>query len=273
MSIRHTTHRYHFVAVLLGAALALAVYIPAAAQTEAGSNVDKWQFEITPYIFGAGMNGKTGFGSVTANVDMSFDDILKNLDQGFMALFEARKGPWTFGMEGVYFKLKNEGSKSWQGPLGNTGTGSLEATMTEQLYGLTVGYRVLDEHTKVDVIGAARYTQLDTDLNLVVSTSGSLLPGGSNSISGTESWWDPVIGVRVLEPLAEAWTLAGYADIGGFGVGSDLTYQLLAGVNWQFAKSVTAKAGYRYLYQNYKNGGFVWDMKSSGFYFGAGFKF
>ena len=215
----------------------------------------------------------TCIGPVTANVDMSFDEIRKNLDQGLMALFEARKGPWTYGFEGVYFKLKNEGVKSWDGPLGNTSTGTLEVTMTEQLYQLTAGYRVMDEHTKVDVIGAARYTQLDTALNLVVSSSGSLLPGGSNSISGTENWWDPVIGARVLYPFADAWTLVGYADYGGFGVGSDSTYQLLAGVDWRFSKSVSAKAGYRYLYQDYQNNGFAWDMKSSGYYLGAGFRF
>ena len=287
MTIRHTTHHDCFAAILLGSTLALAVPVsaatdtpatntPAATDTSAASqaapysDADKWQFEITPYLFAAGMNGKTGISSVTANVDMSFDDILNNLDQGLMALFEARKGPWTYGLEGVYFKLKNEGAKSWQGPLGNTGTGSLEATMTEQLYGLTVGYRVLDEHTKVDVIGAARYTQLDAELNLV--TTGPLVPG-SNSISGTENWWDPVIGARVLQPLFDAWTLVGYADFGGFGVGSDRTYQLLAGVNWQFAKSVNAKAGYRYLYQDYQNDNFVWDITSSGYYLGAGFKF
>ena len=148
-----------------------------------------------------------------------------------------------------------------------------ESSGKEQLYQLTAGYRVLDEHTRVDVLGAARYRQLDTTLNLVATTGSPLLPDGSYSISGTENWWDPVIGARVLVPLAEAWTLVGYADIGGFGVGSDRTYQLLAGVNWQFAKSVSAKAGYRYLYQDYQNDNFVWDMKSSGYYLGAGFKF
>jgi opacity protein-like surface antigen len=173
----------------------------------------------------------------------------------------------------VYFKLKGEGADSWQGPLGNISTGSLEATVTEQLYQLTAGYRVLDERTKVDVLGAARYTQLDTALSLAVTTGSPLLPDGSRSVNARESWWDPVIGVRVLVPIAEAWTLVGYADIGGFGVGSDLTYQLLAGVNWQFAKSATAKAGYRYIYQDYKNNGFVWDMTASGFYLGAGFRF
>jgi hypothetical protein len=44
-------------------------------------------------------------------------------------------------------------------------------------------------------------------------------------------------------------------------------------VNWQFSRSVSAKVGYRYLYQDYKNGSFVWDMKANGFYLGAGFKF
>jgi hypothetical protein len=123
------------------------------------------------------------------------------------------------------------------------------------------------------VLGAARYTQLDTELNLTVTTGSPQLPDGSRSISGTESWWEPVIGVRVLVQLTEAWTLVGYADIGGFGIGSDLTFQLLAGVNWQLFKVVSAKAGYRYFYQNYQNNGFVWDMTASGFYLGAGFRF
>jgi opacity protein-like surface antigen len=132
---------------------------------------------------------------------------------------------------------------------------------------------VLNEQTKVDVIGAVRYTRLDTDLNLVVTTGSPLLPDGSRSISGKQNWWDPVIGVRVLHPLNEEWTLVGYADVGGFGAGSDITYQFLGGVNWQFSKSVSAKFGYRYLYQDYVNDDFVWDMAASGFYLGFGFRF
>ena len=65
----------------------------------------------------------------------------------------------------------------------------------------------------------------------------------------------------------------GYGDIGGFGVGCHFTFQLLAGVNWQFTKIVSAKLGYRYLYQDYGHNGFVWDMTASGFYLGAGFQF
>lgn len=255
------------VAVLLACSPALAE--PIAARGDA----DKWQFELTPYMFGAGLNGTTGFRGVTTDVDMSFGDVLNNLDSGFMGLGEARKGRWSFAFEGVYIKLKGEETKSWDGPLGNTGTGTLEATVTEQMYQFSVANRVVDDNMKVDLIGAARYTGIDSDLDLVLTTGSPLLPDGSRSISDSQAWWDPVIGVRALKPLGEKFSLVWYADVGGFGVGSDLTFQLLAGLNWQFAKHVSAKIGYRYLYQDYENDGFVWDMASSGFYFGMGFKF
>lgn len=250
--------------------LAGAVTHPSQAAT---STTEAWQFEFTPYLFGAGLEGATGVGFVTADVDASFGDILENLDSGFMAMFEARKGPWVLALDGVYFNLKDQKTSSWQGPGGiGTATGVLEAGMTEQVYQLAVGYRVLDDQTRLDVIGAGRYTRLDTDLDLVVTT-GPVFPDGTRSLSASESWWDPVIGIRVLVPLAERWTFVGYADVGGFGVGSDITYQAIAGVNWQFAQSWLAKAGYRYFYQDYQDNGFVWDMAAHGFYLGVGFRF
>ncbi|MGE5789859.1 MAG: hypothetical protein ACM33C_03240 [Syntrophaceae bacterium] len=255
-------------------AAATLITVPATADAAPeGNDPNKWRFEFTPYFFAAGMNGKTGMNRVTADVDVGFDKILENLDSGFMAIFEARKGPWSFVFEGVYFKLKDEKADSWQGPLGNSNTGTLEATVTEQLYQLSVGYRVSDDRVKVDVIGAARMTMLDTSLDLTMTTGSPLLPDGSRSVSMSQSWVDPVIGMRVLVPLAEKWTAVGLADIGGFGIGSDITYQLLAGVNWQFSKIVSAKVGYRYLYQDYENNGFIWDMTAQGFYVGAGFRF
>lgn len=239
----------------------------------AGAGPDAWQFELTPYLFGAALSGTTGVGNVSSDVDANFSDLLENLDSGFMAMVEARKGPWGFGFDGVYLHLKDQKTSSWQGPAGiGSATGELEATMTEQIYQLAVSYRLVNAPTKLDLVGAARYTQLDTDLNLVVTT-GPLLPGGTRSLSAQESWWDPVIGIRVIAPLSEQWSFVGYADIGGFGVGSDITYQAIAGVNWQFAPAWVAKAGYRYFYQDYEDNGFVWDIAAHGFYLGLGIRF
>jgi opacity protein-like surface antigen len=253
-------------------AVALAGIATSAARA-AGTNTDSWQFEFTPYLFGAGLDGTTGIGGVTADVGTSFSDVLHHLDSGFMAAFEAGKGRWGFGFDGVYFRLKDQKTGSWQGPGGiGSATGELEATVTEQIYQLAAIYRLSDAAVTIDAIGAARYTRLDTDLNLVVTT-GPVLPGGTSSLGASKSWWDPVIGIRVIAPFANHWSFVGYADIGGFGVGSDITYQAIAGVNWQLSQTFIAKAGYRYFYQDYEDNGFIWDMAAHGMYLGLGIRF
>ena len=79
--------------------------------------------------------------------------------------------------------------------------------------------------------------------------------------------------VRVIVPFAQQWSMVLYGDVGGFGIGSDLTYQAIAGINWQFSKHFSAKAGYRYLYQDFEDAGFVWDMAAHGPYLGLGIRF
>jgi opacity protein-like surface antigen len=257
-------------ATLIAATLAGLVVAPAKAAT---STTDAWQFEVTPYLYGSALGGTTGVGGVTADIDLSFGDILENLDSGFMMMFEARKGPWGLGFDGVYFRLKDQKTSSWQGPGGiGSATGELETTMTQQIYQLAASYRVLDAEYKIDAIGAARYTRLDTELDLV-TTAGPLLPGGTRNLKESNSWWDPVIGARAIVPFAEGWSFVGYADLGGFGAGSRVTYQAIAGANWQFSPTFSAKAGYRYFYQDYDSNGFVWDMAQHGAYLGLGIRF
>ncbi|MDH4094181.1 MAG: hypothetical protein OEV81_05275 [Betaproteobacteria bacterium] len=250
---------------------AAAVALAALAGTAQAAPPEDWRFELTPYLFGASLTGTTGTSNVRANVDMSFDDILDHLDSGFMAMFEARKGKWGFGVDGVYFKLKDERTRTWQGPGGiGTATGELQATMTQQVYQLFANYRVSDGPSSLDVVGGTRYTKLDADLELV-TTSGGLLPGNTRRLSGGKEWWDAVVGVRATMPLAERWTLVSYADIGTGG--SDITYQGILGVAWQASKTFAVKGGYRYFYQDYDDNGFVWDMAAHGFYLGLGIGF
>jgi opacity protein-like surface antigen len=86
-------------------------------------------------------------------------------------------------------------------------------------------------------------------------------------------WVDPYIGARIQHPVADRWTLVGYGDIGGFGVGSDFAWQAIAGVNYDFSKSVSGKLGYRYLAVDYDKDGFLYEMDSYGAYLGVGFRF
>ena len=190
-----------------------------------------------------------------------------------MALFMAQKGRWSYSLENVYFKISDEGSKSVTGPFGNvTVDGALKISSSTKVYQGSVGYRVMDDTTSVDLIGGVRYTQVKADMNVAIPTTpGIVFPGSTLSADGSEDWVDGVVGVRVLHPLSNNVSLLGYADVGAGG--SDMTYQMIAGVNWEFAKDFTAKAGYRVLDWDYENDGAVWDMQASGTYLGIGFKF
>jgi opacity protein-like surface antigen len=96
---------------------------------------------------------------------------------------------------------------------------------------------------------------------------------GSVGVGAEKDWVDPYVGVRAQHPLAERWTLVGYADVGGFGVGSEFAWQAAAGVNYEFSKSIVDKFAYRYLYVDYDKDGFRYDMENSGVYLGAGIRF
>jgi opacity protein-like surface antigen len=270
-SIEHTSYRRHLVSIILGAMFVSDVPVQGVAET--ADNSDAWQFEITPYLFAAGLEGQAGVRGVTADVDMSFNDIWDNLDSAFMGLFTAQRGPWIYGIEGVYFKITDVGSTSVTGPFGNvTVDGALKLTTSINVYQGSVGYSVYNDTTLVDLIGAVRYTQVKADMNVAISTTpGIIFPGNTLSAGGSEDWIDGVLGLRVLHPVLGTVSLLGYADIGEGG--SDLTYQLIAGVNWEFAKDITAKTGYRILNWDYKNADTVWDMQASGMYLGVGFKF
>ncbi len=65
-------------------AVALAVAAPAA-------RAEDWKYDLYVYGLGAGMDGTAGIGPVDGTVDVSFSDILDNLELGFMGSFRARK--------------------------------------------------------------------------------------------------------------------------------------------------------------------------------------
>jgi hypothetical protein len=85
------------IVVSLGISAAIGVASGAAQAQATAAPRSGWSFDVTPYIWGAGMDGSVGAGELpTLNVDMSFSDILEHLDAGLMGAFEARKGRWSF---------------------------------------------------------------------------------------------------------------------------------------------------------------------------------
>jgi opacity protein-like surface antigen len=251
------------------ALLACALASPLATAANGGES-ERWQFEITPYLWGTGLDGSARINDRPQSgvaVEQSLSDILEILDFAAMGAFEARKGRWGALVDAVYFNVSDEGSV--MGPLGFAAL-SATGAITRQMYSLMGAYRAMEGRTAVDLVGGLRYASVKWDVSFQASIP--VLPAADRRFVETKGWVDPVIGARVQHALGDRWTLVGYADIGGFGAGSDLTWQLIAGVNDAFTPNVIGKVGYRYVSVDYDKGGFNYDMAFAGAYLGLGIR-
>jgi hypothetical protein len=120
-------------------------------------------------------------------------------------------------------------------------------------------FRVLDkDKLSVDFVGGFRFWHLNNSLGLLPGT----VP--ETTVGQTQSWVDPVLGARFHTKLKKGFFGDLKGDAGGFGVGSQQTYQIYAGLGKTFKQRFALLLGYRYLYVNYVNGGFVYDTHMQG---------
>jgi hypothetical protein len=101
------------------------------------------------------------------------------------------------------------------------------------------------------------------------------LPGFD--VSDTNSWFDPLIVARFTAPLESKWKLGIRGDVGGFGVGSDFTWQVFPFVGYRFSNLFEISGGYRALGMDYNTGSgddyFLYDMVTFGPQLGLVFHF
>ncbi|MBL9145146.1 MAG: hypothetical protein JNM99_15810 [Verrucomicrobiaceae bacterium] len=93
-----------------------------------------------------------------------------------------------------------------------------------------------------------------------------------SELSGTKDWVDPFIGVRGYYNFTNDFYAVTKADIGGFGISSDLTWQVYAALGYHLSKSTTLEVGYKYMAVDYTSGGFTNDVRTSGVFLNLGLK-
>jgi hypothetical protein len=86
----------------------------------------------------------------------------------------------------------------------------------------------------------------------------------NRGFSLTEYWTDPYIGIGGRYNLSKAFYLTGKADVGGFGVGSDVTVQAYGALGCQVTRSIYSELGFRYLYYDYDSDGFLYKVSTYG---------
>lgn len=91
--------------------------------------------------------------------------------------------------------------------------------------------------------------------------------------AGSQWWVDPIIGLRGQINFTRWLFLAAQGDVGGFYAGSQIAWNVQATLGVNITRNVFAELGYRYMYVDYANGGFLYNMNSYGLYSGLGVKF
>ena len=90
-----------------------------------------------------------------------------------------------------------------------------------------------------------------------------------------DSWADPVIGLRGRLNLGKAFYLIAEADVGGFGIGSDIAVGAYAALGCQITRNIFSEIGYRYLYDDFRDEsvGYLYQLSLYGPQLTIGLKF
>jgi hypothetical protein len=115
----------------------------------------------------------------------------------------------------------------------------------------------------LDVLGGARYWYQEADLSFDIAGAldiGDLQVIGARGFarSGSVDWIDPVIGARVRYAVAPGHEFFLRGDIGGFGVGSEFSWQAIGGYLFDIGAyngvTFSGLVGYRALSVDYAQG-------------------
>lgn len=132
-------------------------------------------------------------------------------------------------------------------------------------------FAMRNERDQWAAFGGARYQSVSAEV------SATALSGAQNAAFSVETWVDPFVGARATWPLGDAWTFIASVDVGGFGIGSDLTWSALAVFDWRVSRSVGVVLGYRALDTDYEDGSgdgrFKLDALIAGPLLGVRFRF
>jgi hypothetical protein len=234
-----------------------------AATQSTNSGGSGWEFAITPYLWASGFkaNIDTPQGE-EIKVDESFTDILGDLKFALMGAFEARHGRFVSIQDLFYLSLGSSAN-------GHIGPLPIDVDADEKLLATThlFGYRVVDKGPMfVDLFAGGRITTLKVDLDIDT-------PLGSFDRSSKETQFGPVIASRFRAPLGGKWGVGVYGDLGGFGVGADISWQLLGTVQYDFSDRWRLSAGWRHFYAKQKKHDFDVRAKLDGPILGVTYSF
>jgi len=248
----------------IGLSMTLIAGVCSAADPAAESS-DLWEVQIGFPFWATGLDGEIGVQNRSAHVDEDFTDIVDILDFAFGLNTEVRYcHHWLFFANMSYVQTTMDGEPGRQ--LAGT-VDEVRLKQKEYDADFGVGYNLFPHRAlRLEPFVGGRVTWLDAELSLAV-------PGPNPAFDGSKAWADPIVGFFVQFPAGRMLSFFGEADIGGFGVSSDLTWQVDAGAELKLGRHLYSRLTYRHLETDMEDDDFVYDVRKSGPQLEFGFRF
>jgi hypothetical protein len=262
-------------------ASAILTYVGVAHADEVSSPLpkisDEWRFEVTPYIWGAGISSTLFYNDRYLNTaKLSTSNVLGDLKSGGMIAAEAHYGNWGIMGDLVSATLQTTGSNTLIDPKGKFAGTSIHAadkvTMQQNIITGAATYTVLNNQSiYLDGLVGVRGIMATATVSLNLSADG-LSAGTVDSKSVSTA--DPIVGFKGRYRIADStWYVPFYADIGGGGGTTNMTWQGMIGVGKTFEKWVDASLAYRTMYYDMKGDGLLQKTTFKGPQLAVTFKF
>ena len=221
---------------------------PSSARAQEATGPYGMQFFVTPYLWLAGIDAttKTPLQRIPeVNSSVGPFQLLGHLDGApFMGSFEVRQGPLGFLGDVLHVPVSTD--ITTRNVFVQGGNAALKTNMGTGL----VLYRLLDQPNQFADAGLGfRAWSFSTDL--------SLNPGllAAQSVNRSAGWGDPLIGGRYHYDFGNGFGLTAYGDVGGFGVGAHIDWQVIGTVDYALNSWINLRLGYRSLNFNYQASG------------------
>jgi hypothetical protein len=241
--------------------------VSAADDSVAGSG---WTGSFSTYSWLPWLSGDIQVKAIDIAVDVGPDDILSSLDWStlpvWMSYGELRNGRLTLFNDIIWTALE-----AGQGFEGQVIGGAVQVDYTQLTVELGAAYAIWSNGAStVDVLAGGRYWRQEADVFLAAG-------GAAIDRSGTVDWVDPFVGVRLQQSVAPGQTLLVRGDVGGFGAGSDFSWQASATFNMELCVTgghqIDGYLGYRALSVDYSEGAYAYDALQHGPVMGLTMKF
>lgn len=229
-----------------------------------GQETPDWEVQIKPYAWMSGLSGDLGTipELPASSVDLSFGDVLEDLDIAGMLMGSARNGAWAIYIDTTH--VRTSSSEKLGGVVFDRVDIESETTNLALAVGRTIART---PEGSVDAYLGARAWWLENRFDL------RGVGGGVSGRTERANWIDPLVGIAGRYSASDRWDFFGNAEVGGFGVGADLEWSAMAGATYSVTDTFGLSIGWRFLAVDYEKDGIVFDVTQSGPLLGATFRF